>query len=266
MKFLLFVLPLLSMWSSATAQNQFTEVVPVFVGHDLLRSVGGRYDVTGQYVPLYLPGDTLTANQYVSQGERLPVQAAGNRWALVRKDGKLYFTPKKYLNLPGALVLGSDSLALPRNPATGLIYYTGDAAAPGTQAELMGRAQVWFATGFRTKEVMQVQDAASGTLVGKAFSEVFIHAPEPNPHRLDYTIQITCRDGGYRYVISSFGFGQYLSSFGGVSGTPVERVLFDTKLSGKQRAIVVKQKTELYRVAQELQQQLRAAMGKPVGS
>ena len=263
MKLCFFLVPLLGICATAMAQD---ETVPTFVGHDLLRTVGGRYNVTGQYVPLYLPGDTVAAAQHASQGERLPVQAMGSRWALVYKTGKHYFMRKEYLNLPGALALGPDSVAVPRDPATGLIRYSGEAVAPGSQAELMGRAKVWFATGFRTKEVMQVQDAATGALVGKAFSEVFIHAPEPNTHRLDYTIQITCRDGGYRYVISSFGFGQYLGSYGGVSGTPAERVIFDTKYSGKQRAIIIKHKTELYRVALDVQQQLRAAMGKPVGS
>ena len=262
MKFYGLLLFVLLRGGAAAAQ----EHGPVYVGHDALYEYGGHYTVTGQFVPLYLPGDTLTASQHANQGESFPVQAVGARWAQVRKKGKLYFMRKQYLNLRGALVLGPDSVAVPRTPVTGLVRYVGSATAPGTQAELMGRAQVWFATGFRTREVLQVQDPASGTLVGKAFSEVFIHGPEPTAHRLDYTIQVTCQDGGYRYIISTFGFGLYMGSVVGATSVPAELLVFDTKLNGRQRPLILQYKTELYRVAQDIQRQLREAMSKPVGS
>ena len=111
-----------------------------------------------------------------------------------------------------------------------------------------------------------MQDAATGALVGKAFSEVFIHSPEPNLHRLDYTIQITCFDGRYRYAISTFGFGTYLGSYSGNTGSAAEKVVFNTKLNGRQRSLIRQYKAELYRVARQVQQQLRTAMDKPVGS
>lgn len=111
-----------------------------------------------------------------------------------------------------------------------------------------------------------MQDAATGALVGKAFSEIFIHAPEPNLHRLDYTIQIACHDGNYSYTISTFGFGAYLGTYNGNTGSAAEKVVFNTKINGRQRAVIRQYKAELYRVAQQVQQQLRAAMDKPVGS
>lgn len=257
---------LLLLLCGGPAVAQQPDGAPVYVGHEPLAPTNRRYTVTGQFVPLYLAGDTLNTAQHANQGERLLVQGLGRTWAQVVKKQRRYFMHKQYLNLPDALSVVPDSVAVPRAPVSGLVRYTGEATVPGTQAELMGRAKVWFATGFRTKEVLQVQDAATGALVGKASSEVFIRAPEPTAHRLDYTVQVTCGEGGYRYVISGFGFGSYLGSYGGMSSTPAERVIFDTKLNGKQRAIATKHKTELYRVAQEVQQQLRAAMSKPVGS
>jgi hypothetical protein len=257
---------LLLLSGGGTVAAQQADPMPVYLGHERLEPANHNYLVTGQFVPLYTAGDTLNAARHAAQGERLLVQGLGPNWAQVVIKQKYYFLRKQFLNLPDALQTIPDSLAVPRDLATGLVRYTGEATAPGTQAELMGRAKVWFATGFRTKEVMQVQDAATGALVGKAFSEVFIQTSESAMHRLDYIIQVTCHDGGYRYSISSFAFGQYLGSYGGASGTPAERLIFAATPNGKQRTIALKHKTELYRVAQELQQQLRAAMSKPVGS
>ena len=133
---------------------------------------GGHYAVTGQYVPLYLTADTAVAAQHASRGETLPVRALGNAWALVRKGGKSYYVRKRYLNLPSTLAM-PDSVVVPRDPVTGLISYVGDVDVSATQAELMGRTRLWFATAFRAKDVFQVQDPTTGTLVGKAFSEIF---------------------------------------------------------------------------------------------
>ena len=227
---------------------------------------GGHYAITGQYVPLYLTADTTVVTQHASLGEQLPVWWLGNTWAQVRKSGKSYYVRKRYLNLPGATAIIPDSVTVPRDPVTGLIRYVGDVDLPGTRAELMGRAQVWFATGFRTKDVLQVNDAATGTLVGRAFSEIFIHAPEPTNHRVDYNIQLTCRDGHYHYVISNFAFGAYLAPVGNGTGSAAELFVFRTKANGQQRALILKYKSELYRVAQAVQQQLRTGMSKPVGS
>ncbi|GAB3300409.1 hypothetical protein GCM10027511_15530 [Hymenobacter humi] len=228
---------------------------------------GGRHSVTGQFVSLYKwQGDTLNPALQVSQGEQLYVRGLGQKWVQVNKNNQNYFMLKKYLNVPGAIALGPDASAFPRDSKSGLIRYTGEVSVPGTKSELMGRAQVWFASAFRTKEVLQVQDPASGALVGKAFSEIFMNGPEPTNHRLDYTIQLFCTDGGYRYVISSFGIGAYLGSFGNVTGQPAERFVFETKVNGKQRPLTLQYKTELYRVAQDVQAQLRQAMSKPAGS
>ncbi len=233
---------------------------------ELMVYQSGRYAITGQYVPLYLTADTTAVAQHASLGEKLPVWAIGNNWAKVRKGGKSYYVRKRYLNLPGATATIPDSVAVPRDAASGLIRYLGDADPPGTQAELVGRAQVWFATFFRSKDVLQVQDAATGTLVGKAFSEIFIHAPEPVNHRVDYTIQVTCRDGHYHYSITNFAFGTYLMPIGNGTGIPAELFVFQTKANGQQRALILKYKAEVYRVARDLQSQLRAAMSKPAGS
>lgn len=246
---------------------QDSERVPVYVGHDRLAPFSGLYAVTGQYVPLYAAGDTTSAMLHLVQGERVRVGGVGQRWVQVVHKSKDYFIRRQFITLPDDLKEIPDSVAVPRDATTGLIRYVGDVLVPGSsQAELMGRAKVWFATNFRTEEVLQVQDAATGALVGKAFSEVFIHSPEPNLHRLDYTIQITCVDGRYRYAISTFGFGAYLGSYSGNTGFAAEKLVFDKKTNGQQRAIVRQYKAELYRVAQQVQQQLRTALSKPVGT
>ena len=246
---------------------QAPDPIPIYVGHDRLAPFSGLYAVTGQYVPLYQAGDTTNAVLHLVQGERVRVAGVGRHWVQVARKYKEYFMRRQFITLPNDLKEVPDSVAVPRDATTGLIRYVGEGAVPGTsQAELMGRAKVWFATNFRTEEVLQVQDAATGALVGKAFSEVFIHAAEPNLHRLDYTIQIICRDGSYRYAISTFGFGAYLGSYSGNTGFAAEKVVFDTKLNGRQRAVVRQYKAELFRVAQQVRQQLRAAIGKPVGS
>ena len=249
------------------ALAQAPEPVPVYVGHDRLAPFNGIYALTGQYVPLYPAGDTITAALHLVQGERVRVAAVGRQWVQVVHKYRDYFMRRQFITLPDDLKEIPDSVAVPRDANTGLIRYVGTAAVPGiSQAELMGRAKVWFATNFRTEEVLQVQDPATGALVGKAFSEVFIHSPEPNLHRLDYTIQITCRDGSYRYVISTFGFGAYLGTYSGNTGFAAEKVVFSTKVNGRQPRLIRQYKAELYRVAQQVQQQLRAAMGTPVGS
>lgn len=249
------------------AAAQTSDPIPVYVGHDRLAPFGGLYAITGQYVPLYVAGDTTTAALHLVQGERVRVMAVGQRWVQVTYKYRNYFIQRPFVTLPDDLKEVPDSVAVPRDATTGLIRYVGDVTVPGSsQAELMGRAKVWFATNFRTEEVLQVQDAATGALVGKAFSEVFIHSPEPNLHRLDYTIQITCFDGRYRYAISTFGFGTYLGTYSGNTGFAAEKVVFDTKLNGRQRPLIRQYKAELYRVARQVQQQLRTFMDKPVGS
>ena len=177
-------------------------------------------------MPLYPAGDTTTAVLHLVQGERLRVAAVGRRWVQVVHKYREYFMRRQFITLPNDLQEIPDSLSVPRDATTGLVRYVGGAAVPGTsQAELMSRAKVWFATNFRTEEVLQVQDAATGALVGKSLSELFIHSPEPNFHRLDYTVQITCRDGTYRYAISTFGFGAYLSAYSGNTGSAAEKVV-----------------------------------------
>ncbi|MET4075957.1 DUF4468 domain-containing protein [Hymenobacter sp. UYCo722] len=265
MKYLWLLLLLIACHSRVAAQA--TNLVPAYVGHDRLAPFSGLYAITGQYVPLYLAGDTTNAVLHLVQGERVRVTGVGRRWVQVVHKYKDYSMRRQFVTLPDDLQEIPDSVAVPRDATTGLIRYVGEAAVPGSsQAELMGRAKVWFATNFRTEEVLQVQDAATGALVGKAFSEVFIHAPEPSLHRLDYTIQITCRDGSYRYAISTFGFGAYLGSYSGNTGFAAEKVVFDTRFNGKQRAVIRQYKAELFRVAQQVQQQLRTALDKPVGS
>ena len=265
MKYLWLLVLVIACHSRAAAQAP--DPIPIYVGHDRLAPFSGLYAVTGQYVPLYLAGDTTTAARHLVQGERVRVTGVGRHWVQVVHKYKDYFMRRQFITLSNDLKEVPDSVAVPRDATTGLIRYVGEAAVPGiSQAELMGRAKVWFATNFRTEEVLQVQDVATGTLVGKAFSEVFIHAPEPNLHRLDYTIQITCRDGNYRYAISTFGFGAYLGSYSGNTGSAAEKLVFDTKLNGRQRPLIRQYKAELFRVAQQVQQQLRAAMGKPVGA
>lgn len=252
--FWLFLL-VLAMGGPAAAQIAFPEGMAPY---------GGRFAIIGQYVPLYLSADTTVIARRASQGERVAVQLTGNNWTQVRVKGQLYFVRRRYLNLPGALAAVPDSVAVPRDPVSGLIRFVGEVDAPSSQAELMSRAKVWFATAFRGTEVLQVQDAAAGALVGKSFSEIFIHAPEPNNHRLDYTIQLNCRDGHYRYVISQFAFGAFVMNE--ATGSPAELLVFQTKINGAQRALVLKYKAELYRVARDLQSQVRAAMSKTVGS
>jgi len=266
MKYLWLILLIIACRSRVLAQESDL-VLPIYVGHDRLAPFGGLYAVTGQYVPLYVAGDTTNAVLHLVQGERVRVAGVGRRWVKVVHKYKDYFMRRQFITLPNDLQETPDSVAAPRDATTGLIRYVGEAAVPGiAQAELMGRAKVWFATNFRTEEVLQVQDAATGALVGKAFSEVFIHGSEPTLHRLDYTIQITCRDGSYRYAISTFGFGAYLGSYSGNTGFAAEKVVFDTKLNGRQRAAIRQYKAELFRVAQQVQQQLRAALDKPVGT
>ena len=258
---------LLALACGGRVAAQTPDFVPVFVGHDQLAPFNKNYSVTGQYVPLYLAGDTTTAVLHLVQGERVHVAGVGQRWVQVVHKYKGYFMRRQFITLPDDLKGTPDSVAVPRDATTGLIRYVGEVPAPGSsQAELMGRAKVWFATNFRTEEVLQVQDAATGALVGKAFSEVFIHSPEPNLHRLDYTIQITCADGRYRYAISTFGFGAYLGAYSGNTGSAAEKLVFNLKPNGKQRAVIRQYKAELYRVAQQVQQQLRTAMSKPVGT
>jgi hypothetical protein len=258
---------LLAFACGGRAAAQIPDPVPVYMGHDRLAPFSGLYAVTGQYVPLYPPGDTTAAVLHLVQGERVRVKAVGQRWVQITRKYKNYFISRQFITLPNDLKEIPDSVAVPRDATTGLIRYSGDVPAPGrSQAELMGRAKVWFATNFRTEEVLQVQDAATGALVGKAFSEVFIHSPEPNLHRLDYTIQITCSDGRYRYAISTFGFGTYLSIYSGNTGSAAEKLVFTTKVNGQQRPLIRQYKAELYRVARQVQQQLRTAMDKPVGS
>lgn len=265
MKYLWLLALIIACHSRVAAQE--SDFVPIYVGHDRLVPFSRVYAVTGQYVPLYLAGDTTNVVLHLVQGERVRVAGVGRRWVQVVHKYKYYFMGRQFITLPNDLQEIPDSVAVPRDATTGLVRYVGEAAVPGiSQAELMGRAKVWFATYFRTEEVLQVQDAATGALVGKAFSEVFIHAPEPYLHRLDYTVQIICRDNNYRYAISTFGYGTYLGSYSGNTGFAAEKVVFDTKFNGRQRAVVRQYKAELFRVAQQVQQQLRAAMGKPVGS
>jgi hypothetical protein len=226
-----------------------------------------KHRVTGQYVPLYGTWvDTTVVAMHANQGDVVRVVGLGRKWAQVKHNGAQYFLLKRHLNIPGAIEFGPDEVAFPRDPTSGQISYEAEVAVPGTQAELVGRAQVWLATAFRTKGVLQVQDAATGVLVGKAFSEIFVFAPDPVDHRLDFTIRLICKDGSYRYAISGFGFGAFLGSFGNVTGSPAERLVFETKFNGKQRNLVLKYKSELYRAAQEVQHQLRTAMNKPIGS
>jgi len=272
---LLRVLVLLLLSAGAAAAQ-----APAFFGREMLVPFGGRYLVTGQFVPLYsIAGDTASVVLHANQGEALAVRAVGPTWAQVQKNFAVYYVRKQYLNVPLPFGPVPDSVAVPRDPATGLVRYAGEAAAPGTRAELMGRAQVWFATAFRAKNVLQVQDPASGTLVGKAVSDVFINATDQEPpHQLEYTIEISCRNGGYRYHVSSFSFsntggvvvvgtyGSPSTQIGTAGSAPAERFVFATRTNGTQRALTLQYKAELYRVAREVQGQLRAAMRKPVGS
>lgn len=244
---------------------------------DGFRPYGYRHTITGQFVPMYADAkDTSVVARRANQGEDFAVRSLGNTWAkVVYKGTKIYYVRKRYLNVPGAFVLTPEAAVFPRDSTTGLVRYVGEGTASGTQAELMARAQVWFASALRSKDVLQVQETAAGALVGKAYSEVFLKHFGAASKRLGYTIQLTCRDGRYQYVISSFEFQEnYVSTvtadanssaYQTINNIPAERLLSETNYNGQQSDLVMQYKSELYRVGRDLQSQLRTAMNKPIG-
>ncbi|HEX8325964.1 MAG TPA: hypothetical protein VF629_00385 [Hymenobacter sp.] len=55
------------------------------------------------------------------------------------------------------------------------------------------------------------------------------------------------------------------SAYRTVNNIPAERLLFKTNYNGQQSNLVLQYKGESYRVALDLQSQLKAAMNKPIG-
>lgn len=96
---------------------------------------------------------------------------------------------------------------LPIDSITNLITYQEVVKVEGiTKDELYIRAREWFAKTFvSAQDVIQMDDKASGKIIGKGSSSGFYSIlMSIIPYSLTYTVSITAKDGRYRYEISPF--------------------------------------------------------------
>ena len=99
---------------------------------------------------------------------------------------------------------------------------TGVVAVEGvTATELHSRAKAWYAVAFKdSKEVVQMDDENSKTMIGKGtvkYPEKYVDGGW-----FKYTVEISCREGRYRYSINTISHDNPRVSttyVGGVSGS-----------------------------------------------
>ncbi|MBX2969410.1 MAG: DUF4468 domain-containing protein [Cyclobacteriaceae bacterium] len=82
----------------------------------------------------------------------------------------------------------------------GVVTYTKVVQVEGvTKDELYLRAKKWFVTTYKSaKDVIQLDDKESGTIVGKGNFRITYYAREP---LIDHTISISVKDGRFKYEI-----------------------------------------------------------------
>ena len=106
-------------------------------------------------------------------------------------------------------LLPTDSLAQ-RVPFRGVVPVPGVPAA-----ELQARAREWVALTFEdAHQVIQLDDAARGVLIGRAVTETWVDRvlhPNDDPQRLSFAFRLDFREGRYRYEVFELGRPSALS-------------------------------------------------------
>ena len=114
---------------------------------------------------------------------------------------------------------------LPTDSLSQRIPFRGVVAVPGVSAaELQARAREWVALTFEdAHQVMQLDDAARGVLIGRAYTNTWVDRalhPNDDPGQLSFAFRLDFREGRYRYEVFELGQPSPLSGTGNsITGT-----------------------------------------------
>lgn len=161
--------------------------------------------------PLFhsLPDTLRTPSRYLpSQATASVVGQYSPRWAVVRLDGFLYFTP-------AALLLDydpADAAPLPLDATTQRITYSAVVPAPGlSQAELYARARAWITTAYPQQNAQLTrEDPATGQLQLQGTQLVQLRTVYEGVPRSTYagvvrhSLSVYVKDGRFKYIFSDF--------------------------------------------------------------
>lgn len=162
-----------------------------------------------------------------------------------------------------------DTLAIPRD-ATGkkIAYVEVVPVAGATQDELYARGKVWFAQTYKSaQDVIQADDKASGVLVGKAWQQTTFSPlgfGTKVPYKLSYTVQLSFKEGRYRYEFSDLSFASFPSATDlNPTTDPAEKFTFIRKGNGKLTAYSMAYRQAIATAVLQTTDALKAAMAKP---
>lgn len=103
-----------------------------------------------------------------------------------------------------------------------------------SKTELYFRAREWFANTFKSaNDVIQMDDKEAGKIIGKGtkqYTTSFVINIYQNI--LYYTVNISVKDGRYKYIISNFKTSQLPSYHGGVSMPGYQEMPIETIILG----------------------------------
>ena len=170
--------------------------------------------ITTSMAALYRPGsDTTTAPFYLTKGNEVTLLSADHPlWAQVARGGKTYFTRRQNVGLspiPYALIPLTVLAAIPREPGTGKVHYTAVGTVDGLARDaLYLRAKTWAINAFYSpKDVISTEEQDVGIIICKGFSEETIRFQGARSRqRLYFTVQVSVKEGRYKYDFSDFSF------------------------------------------------------------
>jgi hypothetical protein len=131
-----------------------------------------------------------------------------------------------------------------------------------SKEQLYFRTKEYFANTFKSaKDVIQLDDKESGTMIGKAWTAIYIRVMGNPVHvRMWYSLKIQCKEGRYKAEI-------YDVSYQGDTGPPgYPNEMFDRKSyfknNGQPRDVLEKYKTETVKTTNDILNSIQLAMKK----
>jgi len=94
----------------------------------------------------------------------------------------------------------------PVDAASGKIYYSEEVLVKDSpRSDLYFRAKSWFKSSSKNKQVLPVDDAVNGLIIGSNYSLLLVNdGHKHEPLRLWYTLKIEMEDDRYWYSLSDF--------------------------------------------------------------
>ncbi len=117
---------------------------------------------------------------------------------------KLLFLLTLLLAAPVAYAQQAAAPALPLDPATHLVTYSGVVNVPGaTRGELYARASAWAASRYKADgDALQVQDKVKSKIVVKGYTKALVNGRDCGP--VGHMLSISIKEGVYQYEVTNF--------------------------------------------------------------